>query len=100
MKNSGKYRLGHQYYKVIRVFICMYVCMYVCLKLNNSGTAGPIWLSLFLLAPSWSRDGFRLKKNPDPGSGFSENPKKPILAGNYKIFLQKIFEFSCGKSPK
>ena len=65
----------------------MYVCMYVCLKLNNSGTAGPIWLSLFLLAPSWSRDGFRLK-NPDPGSGFSENPEKPISRQNrfFRIF--------------
>ena len=29
------------------------------------------------------------KKNADLGSGFSENPEKTILAGNYKIFLQK-----------
>ena len=36
--------------------------MYVCLKLNNSGTAGPIGLNFFLLALSWSRDDFRLKK--------------------------------------
>ena len=74
--------------------------MYVCLKLNNSGTAGPIGLNFFLLALSWSQDGFRLKKIPDPGSGFSDDPENPILAGNYKLFLQKIFEFSCGKSPK
>ena len=46
------------------------------MSLNNSGTAGPTWLSLFLLAPYWSGDGFR-QKNPDPGSGFSENPEKP-----------------------
>ena len=33
------------------------------------------------------------KKNPDPGSSFSGNPEKPILAGNYKIFLQKSSNF-------
>ena len=58
----------------------------------SSGTAGPIWLNFLLLALSWSRDGFR-PKNPDPGSGFSVNPEKPILVGNYKIFLQKSLNF-------
>ena len=33
------------------------------------------------------------QKIPDPGSGFSENPEKTILAGNYKIFLQKSSNF-------
>ena len=33
------------------------------------------------------------KKNPDPGSGFSENPENPILEGNHKIFLQKTSNF-------
>ena len=45
---------NHQYYKVIRV---LSLCMYVCVYLHNSGMAGPIWLNLFLLAPSWSRGG-------------------------------------------
>ena len=66
----------NQYYKVISVFVCLYVC----LKLNNYRTAGLIWLNFYLLAQSLSRDGFRPTK-PDPGSGFSKNPEKPILAG-------------------
>ena len=37
----------HQYYKVIRVFVCLCVCVSVCVCLHNSGTAGPILLSLF-----------------------------------------------------
>ena len=78
----------NQYYKVISVFVCLYVC----LKLNNYRTAGLIWLNFFLLAQSLSRDGFR-RKNPDPGSGFSKNPGKPILAGNYKTFLHKSLNF-------
>ena len=36
---------------------------------------------------------FQAKQIPDPGSGFSENSEKPILAGNYKIFLQKSSNF-------
>ena len=68
--------------------------MSVCVSLNNSGTAGPIWLNFFLLAPPWSEDGFRLKKIPDPGSGFSENTEKPILAGN------RIRNFLCLKPPR
>ena len=58
------------------MFACLFACVFVCVRLNNSGTAGPIWLNFFLLAPSWSQSGFRLKKNPDPGSGFSGNPEK------------------------
>ena len=37
-------------------------CLFVCLSSISSGTAGPICLNFFLLAPSWSRDGFRPKK--------------------------------------
>ena len=69
--------------------ICMYVCMYVCLKLNNSGTAGPIWLSLFLLAPSWSRDGFRLKKFQIRGPVF------PKIRKN--LFWREIIKYFCKK---
>ena len=47
---------------------------------HNSGTAGPIWINFFLLAPSWSQGGFR-PKNPDPGFGFSGNPEKPGFLG-------------------
>ena len=54
----------------------MCVCVFVCVRLNNSGMAGPILVNFFLLAPSWSESGFRSKKIPDPGSGFSENPEK------------------------
>ena len=68
------------------------VCLRVCLLPISSGTAGPIWLYFFLLAPSWSWDGFRPKKfrirdpdfpeirknKSDPGSGFF--CQKPPLA--------------------
>ena len=37
------------------------------------------------------------QKNPDLGPGFSENPEKPILTGNYKIFLHKSSIF-CVKN--
>ena len=55
--------------------------MSVCLKLNNSGTAGVIWLDSFFVSSVLPQDGFRPKKtpDPDPGSGFSKNPEKPIL---------------------
>ena len=36
--------------------------MYVCNFPHNSGTAELIWINFFLLAPSWSRGGFRPKK--------------------------------------
>ena len=53
--------------------------MFACLRPISSRTAGLIWLNFFLLAPAWSRDGFRPKKFriPDPGSGFSGNPRNP-----------------------
>ena len=40
----------------------VYVCTYACLRPISSRTAGPIWLILFSLAPSWSRDEFVQKK--------------------------------------
>ena len=67
------------------MFACLLVCMLAAYLLRNGWTD---LAKLFLLAPSWSRDGFR-PINLDPGSGFSENPEKTILVGNSKIFLQK-----------
>ena len=67
----------------------MYVCMYVCVSLHHSGTAGPIWLNLFLLAPSWSRDGFRLKKFQIRGPVF------PKIRKN--LFWREIIKYFCKK---
>ena len=55
---------------------CLYVCMYVCVSLHNSGTAEPIWLNFFLLAPSWSRSGFRSKEIWNLDLGFPDIRKK------------------------
>ena len=55
---------NNPYSKVVgSLSVCVCVC--VCVRLNNSGTAGPIWLNFFLLAPFWSQGGYR-PKNPDP----------------------------------
>ena len=63
---------------MLKVNLC-YIYLYyiatrslcVCLRSISSRTAGPIWLNFILLAPSWSREGFRPKKfrirDPDPG---------------------------------
>ena len=51
--------------------------MFSCLRIISSGTAGPIWLNFFLLAPSWSRDGFRPKKFRIRDPVFPEIQKKP-----------------------
>ena len=72
----------HQYYKVIRVFVCMSVC--VCL--HHSGTAGPIWLNLFLLAPYWSGDGFRLKNFRIRDPVFPEIRKNPDFRALFDQF--------------
>ena len=79
---------AHQYYKVIRVFVCMYVCLSVCLSLNNSGTAGPIWLNFFLLALSLSQGGFRPKKFWNRYPVFPENRKNPV----FRVFLTNLAE--------
>ena len=54
----------NQYYKVIRA-------LSVFMLLNNSGTAGPIWLNGMALG----------QKNKDLGSGFSKNPVKTDFGG-------------------
>ena len=71
-------------YKVISVFVC--------LKLNNSGTAGLIWQNFFLLALSWSRDGFRPKSS---GSGirFFRKSRKTRILGYYLNNLAEIYRY-------
>ena len=41
------------------MYVCLYLCTYVTYLLQNGWTD---LAKLFLLAPSWSRDGFRPKK--------------------------------------
>ena len=55
----------------------MFVCMCVCLRPISSRTAGPIWLNFFLLASSWSHDGFRPKKFRIRDPVFPEIRKNP-----------------------
>ena len=63
------------YYTSLCVYTYLYYiatrCLSVCLWPISSRTAGPIWLNFFLLALSWSREGFRPKifriRDPDPG---------------------------------
>ena len=72
--------------------------MYVCLWPISSGTAGPIWLNFFLLAPSWSRDGFRPKKFRIRDPVFPEIRKNP----DFRVLLLYPF-FECtiiGRSPE
>ena len=66
----------------------MYVCVSICVSLNNSGTAGPIWLNFSLLAPSWSRDGFRPKKFRIRDPNFPEIRKNP----DFSVFLTNLAE--------
>ena len=68
----------------------MSVCLYVCVCLHHSGTAGPIWLNLFLLAPYWSGDGFRLKKFRIRDPVFPEIRKNP----DFKVFLTDLAELT------
>ena len=77
----------------------MFACVFVCLWPISSGTAGPIWLNFFLLAPSWSRDGFRPKKFRIQDPVFPKIRKnrfwREILkyfCKNVRIFMWKIFE--------
>ena len=75
-------------------------CLSVCVCLHNSGTAGPIWLNLFLLAPYWSGDGFRQKRFRIRSPVFpkirkNRFPAKIIikyLFKNVRIFMWKIAE--------
>ena len=53
--------------------------MFACLLPISSGTAGPIWLNFFLLAPSWSRDGFRPKKIRIQDPEIRKNPDFRLL---------------------
>ena len=61
------------------LYVCLYVCVCVCVCLHHSGTAGPIWLNLFLLAPYWSGDGFRLKNFRIRDPVFPEIRKNPYF---------------------
>ena len=38
------------------MYVCMNICIYVCKFPHNSRTARPIWIKIFLLAPSWLRE--------------------------------------------
>ena len=67
------------------------VCLRVCLLPISSGTAGPIWLNFFLLAPSWLWGGFRPKKS---GSGirFFRKSGKTRTLGCYLTNLDEFFK--------
>ena len=67
---------------------CLRACLFVCLRPISSGTAGPIWLYFFLLAPSWSRDGFRPKKFRIRDPDFPEIRKNP----DFRVFLTNLAE--------
>ena len=71
----------HLYYIATR-------CLRVCLWPISSWTAGPIWLNFYLLAPSWSRDGFRPKKF---GIRILWKTGKPRCLGYYLTNLAEIF---------
>ena len=57
----------------------MFACLFVCSRPISSGTAGPIWLNFFLLAPSWPRDGFRPKKFRIRDPVFPKIRKNPVF---------------------
>jgi len=64
----------------------MFACLFVCSRPISSGTAGPIWLNFFLLAPSWSRDGFRPKKFRIRDPDFPEIRKNP----DFRVFFDQF----------
>ena len=64
----------------------MFACLFVCLLPISSGTAGPIWLNFFLLAPSWSGDGFRPKKFRIRDPDFPEIRKNP----DFRVFFDQF----------
>ena len=57
------------------MFACVHVCLLVAYLLRKSLTN---LAKLFLLAPSWSQDGFRPK---NLGSSFSKNPEETDFGG-------------------
>ena len=65
---------------------CLRACLFVCSRPISSGTAGPIWLNFFLLAPSWSRDGFRPKKFRIRDPDFPEIRKNP----DFRVFFDQF----------
>ena len=67
----------------------MFACVFVCSRPISSGTAGPIRLNFFLLAPSWSRDGFRPKKSGFGIRIFRKSGKTRFL-GYYLTDLAEI----------
>ena len=71
--------------------LCPCVCVCVCVRLNNSGTAGPIWLNFFFVSSVLVTGWFQAKKNPDQGSGFSGNPEKNRFLGYYLTNLPEMF---------
>ena len=87
-------------YPYSKVVGSLSVCMYVCNFPHNSGTVGPIWPNFFLLAPSWSRGGFRPKKFRIRDPVFPEIRKNPDFENfenigtfrySYKIDHNSIF---------
>ena len=79
------------YSKVVR---SLSVCVCVCVRLNNSGTAGPIWLNFFLLVLSWSQGGFRPKQIRIRDPIFSGNPEKIRFLGYYLTIWLKFSGFT------
>ena len=69
--------------------------MYVCNFPHNSGTAGPIWINFFLLAPSWSGDGFR-PRILDPDSGLYGKVGSTALYTKYCVTSVVGFEVAGG----
>ena len=73
------------------MFAYLRVCICACgLSPPERLDSGPIWLNLFLLAPSLSLGGFR-QKNLDTGF-------PPFLHIYSKYFLAKIFEYKILKN--
>ena len=68
----------------------MFACVFVCLWPISSGTAGPIWLNFFLLAPSWSRNGLG-QKNSGSGIRIFRKSGKTRILGCFLTNLAEMF---------